>query len=325
MSVAEIRLTSTTEHNEERLRWIAVALSLFLTPCLGFLCLSRPWLALRYFLHAFGLISLLAVLYFLDLDALRTMPHVYPFVYVMLVNVAGALHAANVPPRPFGYRPGGLPFSAIALGSLPALTALAIHTVMTFAPTYRMPSPSMEPTLAMNKPFLVILAAYRWQSPSRGDLVLYRSTSDLGEISRVSRIIGMPGDTVAMKGGIPVVNGKKLPRQQINNYALREGARIADVHCYIETLADGTSYSVLEQDRGQSGRYDNHPVYTVPPEAYFVISDNRDGARDSRDMKGVGFVSRDTILGRAVALRATPDSTFRWNARLANLRAMAGF
>jgi signal peptidase I len=239
--------------------------------------------------------------------------------------VAGALHAANVAPRPPGSGAGRLHFSAIALGSLPALTAVVAHSVMTFAPTYSMPSPSMEPTLAMNRPFLVVLSAYRWIQPARGDLVLYRSNSELGQISRVSRIIGMPGDTVAMKGGIPIVNGAPLARRQIGNYPLREGARIADVNCFIETLADGTSYSVLEQDSGKSARYDNHPAYTVPAGAYFVISDNRDGARDSRDMQGVGFVRDHSILGRAIALRATPDAIVQWRERLAGLRAMVGF
>ena len=310
MSIADTRLVLRSSEAVTPRRWVAVVLALLLTPGLGFLWLSRPRLALRWFLFAPVLIAVLVTVYILDFDYLKNLP--YGFVYAMLVNVAGTLHLASLPPR----QPGAMRLrwysNFLALFSLPPLLAMLAYGVLTVAPAFRMPSPAMEPTLTTGKPFLVFLAAYRLMEPKRGDVVLYRSMSDLGEISRVSRIIGLPGDMVAMRNGVPVLNGVPLTRDRLADYPLREGARVSDVPCFLERLPEGTGYAVLEQMPGGAGRFDNHPAYRVPEGSYFVMGDNRDSARDSRDMLGVGFVPRDHLLGKAIALKLSPETGARW-------------
>jgi signal peptidase I len=322
MTIAETRFETPLARKHGPRRWPAITLALLLTPGLGFLLLSHVRLATFYLFYAFGCVAVFAFLFFLDLDLLRNMP--YAFVYALMVNVAGALHAASVPLKPRAQAPSRWYNNLVAVLSLPVLVVMLVYTVLTVAPTYRMPSPSMEPTLALNRPFLVLLPAYRWFEPERGQIVLYRSRSEIGEISRLSRIIGLPGDTVAMEDGIPVLNGMPLFRRRLPDYDLKEGARVAATPCFMEVLPDGTHYSVLEKVPGHSGRFDNRPAYRVPEGSYFVISDNRDQARDSRDMRGVGLVPREALLGQAIALQMTPSARQAWRDRWERMWGLVG-
>lgn len=70
------------------------------------------------------------------------------------------------------------------------LLALAIRPAVRI---YSIPSPSMAPTLEIGDHILAI--PYLWQSPERGDVVIFRSPANPGELV-VKRIVGLPGDVV---------------------------------------------------------------------------------------------------------------------------------
>ncbi len=79
---------------------------------------------------------------------------------------------------------------------------------------------------------------------------------------------------------------------------------------YAETLPNGRSYRVL--DRYRNGRYDNTPVYTVPPGHFFAMGDNRDNSADSRDLD-VGYIPIENLVGRAeIIFFSTNGSAAVW-------------
>jgi signal peptidase I len=124
----------------------------------------------------------------------------------------------------------------------------------------------MLPTLEINDRLIVDKLSYHFQKLERGDIVVFSPTDTLKDQgfkdAFIKRVIGLPGETVEVKGGRVYVNGQPL----------RE-----------EYIADQPQY--------QWG-----PM-TVPPDSYLVLGDNRNNSYDSHYW---GFVPRDRIIGRAV-------------------------
>jgi len=153
-----------------------------------------------------------------------------------------------------------------------ALSAVLAFGVRTFVAEARyIPSTSMLPTLKINDRLLIEKIGYRFTSPERGDIVVFSPTEALKEQGYddafIKRVIGLPEETIQVKGGVVTVNGQPL----MENY-------VAD-----------------EPD------YDFGPV-TVPEGHYLVLGDNRNNSYDSHYW---GFLPRENIIGRA-AVRFWP-------------------
>lgn len=103
---------------------------------------------------------------------------------------------------------------------------------------------------------------YLFHAPERGDIVVFHHPSGVHR-DLVKRVIGLPGETVEMRGGVVYINGRRL----IEPY-----------------LADG------DVPLG-----DMAPV-VVPPDSYFVMGDNRNHSQDSRVL---GPIPMDDIVGKA--------------------------
>jgi signal peptidase I len=167
--------------------------------------------------------------------------------------------------------------------------------------------------------------------PERGDIVVFRYPGSGDDY--VKRLIGLPGDTVQMRGGEVVLNGKPVPRIRVADYlmprtlnspcryvsqdaALPPVVEAGQTYCryvrYRETLPGGRSYEVLDQWMGQA---DDTPVYRVPEGHYFMMGDNRDDSADSRfslDERGVGFLPADQVIGRAMIVFFSTDGSAEW-------------
>ena len=151
--------------------------------------------------------------------------------------------------------------------------------------------------------------------PEVGDVVVFRHP--VTGLDFIKRLIGTPGDRIQMKGGLLHINDvaveieeapvfiETMERQgpqgllpRCANGAVGQGADCAKTR-QIEILPNGVRHSIL--DIGPQ-RMDDTGVYTVPEGHFFFMGDNRDNSTDSRvaqTARGVGFVSRDDIVGRA--------------------------
>jgi signal peptidase I len=166
--------------------------------------------------------------------------------------------------------------------------------------------------------------------PKRGDIVVFEGPAGADVVKRV---IGLPGDTIAVEGGQLVLNGKLVARQQIEDFAMPispnsscrvippatamkrplDDGRLACIYpAYRETLPGGPSYVVIDQVDNGDGDYFG-PVM-VPQGSIFVMGDNRDDSSDSRFPvpRGMGFVPIDRVVGRAERVFWSTDGSSSW-------------
>lgn len=191
------------------------------------------------------------------------------------------------------------------------------------------PTGSMRPTILEGDRIVVNKLAYDlkvpytrwrvawWDNPKRGDIVVLQSPADGTRL--VKRVIGLPGDTVALVGGTLVVNGvpaeySPLPEGMVTELTFDEELPILAA----ERLGDA-SHAVMLSQRALSRR--TFGAATVPSSHYFVMGDNRDQSLDSRHF---GSVQRTRIIGQATAVAASVDPEHhyfpRWDRFLHSLR-----
>ena len=169
--------------------------------------------------------------------------------------------------------------------------------------TFTIISGSMEGTLLIGDFLVLNKAAYGavvpgtgvrlpgYDEPQRGDIVVFRRPSERMDL--VKRLIGLPGDTLAMRGGKLYVDGVAQTEPYLERAdAARDFADPAMLwqREYLTEAAAAEPYHPTRDDWG--------PI-VVPRDMYFMLGDNRDESLDSRYW---GFVPRARLRGRAVAL-----------------------
>lgn len=135
--------------------------------------------------------------------------------------------------------------------------------------------------------------------PARGDIAVFRQPHRVG-IDYIKRVIGLPGDTVQVTGGILYINDEAVPRTHLG-LEERGEAGVFDVYQkYMETLPGGIEHLIYEKSDYE--RYDDTEKFLVPDGFYFVMGDNRDGSLDSRAPLQVGMVPDENLIGRATII-----------------------
>lgn len=128
--------------------------------------------------------------------------------------------------------------------------------------TYEVFMTSMEPNFHEGQRVVVNKAAYwGWVGePERGDVIIFKAPNGTNE-DFIKRIIGLPGDTVEVRGGVVYVNEVKLDEPYIMS---------------------SPNYAMEEKE--------------VPEGKYFVLGDNRNQSNDSHNG---WYVGRSEIHGKA--------------------------
>ena len=203
---------------------------------------------------------------------------------------------------------------------------------------FYIPSGSMLPTMAIGDYLFVAKWPYGYSKysflwgfppiegrvlsnlPKRGDVVVFKPPGAEDQ-SYVKRAIGLPGDTIEVRGGVLILNGTAVPKVKVGDAAIHVTPnspcrtvggllpRVANApgggdSClytsYRETLPGGRSYITIDQF--DSPLADHFGPVKVPAGTVFMMGDNRDDSEDSRFSVaegGVGFVPVDHLVGRA--------------------------
>jgi signal peptidase I len=184
---------------------------------------------------------------------------------------------------------------------LMALVVVCVGIVITvpirsrWVESYIIPSGSMIPTLL---PGDRIMADKRVRRPGRGDVVIFTHPSDADK-DLVKRVVAVAGDTLQISDDVLFLNGAPVARAHVNGVCeyydiIPELGTWDKRSCdaWDETI-DGHTYRVIFDARHTPG---SSKKFTVPPDSYFVIGDNRDNSSDSRYW---GFVPQANIKGVA--------------------------
>ncbi len=174
----------------------------------------------------------------------------------------------------------------------------ALFVITFLVQPFRIPSESMERTLLVGDFLLVDRAAlapagsWGWLMPyrrvTRGDIVVFHFPVD-PEDHVVKRVIGVPGDRVALRRGQAYVNGELLAQP----YAVFERAPADEYRDQFPRYTTNDP-SVEPRWREDLRRLVQDGQLTVPGGSYFMLGDNRNHSRDSRYW---GFVPRQNIVG----------------------------
>jgi signal peptidase I len=181
----------------------------------------------------------------------------------------------------------------IALGLVTGLAALVLLRTFLFS-FYTVPTVSMAPTLRPGD-WIFVLRRLGEAAPARGEIVVFRQ----GGESRVKRVIGLPGDVVAVRGGSVVVNGSLLANDGAEETTLSpDGQPIAPrigltTHVLTRESAGVRSwFSVQLRDEPPK-----ESTWKVPENHVFVLGDNRSDSQDSRS-EDIGAIPLSAIEGR---------------------------
>lgn len=178
------------------------------------------------------------------------------------------------------------------------------------------PSGSMNPTLMEGDYILVQKTRYGLHvpftdirlteglAPQRGEIAVFHSP--VKGTTLVKRVIGVPGDHVALRDERLFVNGEAAV-YEASDIDFR-GAMLAEwadsSHRIERERFSGVEHYMMVQPDKPAAR--SFETVTVPDGMYLVLGDNRDNSADSRY---IGFVPRDAFIGRAtrVVVSFNPD------------------
>lgn len=176
-------------------------------------------------------------------------------------------------------------YAMMASTSVPYAIGLAFFLRATLIEAFVIPTASMAPTLIPGDRILVTKMGMTTRTLERGQVVVFRNPVNRRQ-TFVKRIIGLPGETVEIKDGTVMIDGRALERTETEPPTGEKGTG----RRYLERAGD-RQYEVLFDK--PASEMQSAPQ-KVGPDAYFVLGDHRDVSFDSRQ---VGTVPHGLMVG----------------------------
>jgi signal peptidase I len=182
---------------------------------------------------------------------------------------------------------------------------------------FKIPSGSMKPTLLVGDHLLVNKFIYRFRSPNREDIVVFKFPQDQ-KTDFIKRVIALPGEEVSLRDGRLFINGTEVE----DKHAVYEPGSRSGKERNLEPFRVPASGDVIRLDSGRpelfryviahelgdrgaivNGRLlidgREAKTYKVQDDYLFVMGDNRDNSYDSRFW---GPVNVKDLVGKAMII-----------------------
>ena len=179
----------------------------------------------------------------------------------------------------------------VVLLPIVAPVALALGLRSWVIEAFKIPSGAMQPTLQIQDHLFVTKSTYGWfdkVAPRRGEVVVFTYPDPNPENPAqdfIKRVVALPGDTLELESGAPLINGWRVPRCHLGRYSFEsalDGERQLDL--FVEFL-QGHAY-VVEHDLEPKRDLGKQGPYQVAADEFWVLGDARNNSADSRVWRG---------------------------------------
>lgn len=160
--------------------------------------------------------------------------------------------------------------------------------------SFKIPTPSSEPTIQIGDFIMSDLAAYNNAEIAYGDIVSFEHEGG----KWMFRVVALPNDAIAIENHIPIINNVACSVQHLEDIRVDRGLRMGgmvEIELLEEVLPNGHRHQIYRDKRGRLS--DDMELMIVPEGSYFMMGDNRSNATDSRF---IGTITRAQIKGRIV-------------------------
>lgn len=218
--------------------------------------------------------------------------------------------------------------------SIIVAVAVALFLRAFVVEAFKIPSGSMLPTLQLQDHIFVNKLVYGppvpWTKtrifsslpPKRGDVIVfeYPNPEPGPRQDYIKRVIALPGDTLEVIGGHPVINGWRVPSCSAGAYDFDDGTGVrSEGELFVEFLGD---YSYLTFYLDHQPQREQGPYHVAEGEVW-VLGDNRHNSSDSRAWNHElgGGAPFENIKGRALFVWLTfgPDGFLTFQRLLTNV------
>jgi signal peptidase I len=193
------------------------------------------------------------------------------FVLFVCVRIAAILETVRITVAAVAAQTMSIVLIVIGMSAVSYISGVAGTQL---ARAYRMPTTSMYPSLEVGDLFVSSRVLSKLQ---RGQVIVFNYPRDQTK-SYVQRIVGLPGDSIAMRRGTLILNGRPIDKRPVS-----DPCGTLEIQCTIaEETIDGNTYKVMMNSQLFDPKSREFGPVIVPDGKLFVLGDNRDNSADSR-------------------------------------------